>query len=104
MINSNVWLASQGRRVSVLIRNLEVYRAKGSYGGEINLAEIITLFNGATAEINRLQKLSEAKDVAIKELNKQITEVLESYEKQVREFFEANEGKISLKETNENNI
>jgi len=75
MINSNVWLARQGRRVDAIVRQMEVYRAKGSYGGDLNLDEIITMFNGAKAEIDRLQKELEASEARVKELDTQIGDI-----------------------------
>lgn len=51
----NVWMETQGRRVDHLLYDLEKYRMSGSYGGELNLNEIIILFKGAKHEINKLQ-------------------------------------------------
>ncbi len=52
----NAWLVFQGRRIDQLIYDIEKYRLSGSYGGNLNLAEIISLFKGAKTEITKLQK------------------------------------------------
>lgn len=76
MSNSNVWLETQGKRVTNLIRDIEVYRAKGT-SGELNLGEIIALYKGAIAEITRLQKELVKSEEMIKELNKQTASFFE---------------------------
>jgi len=80
MKDTNAWLETHGRRVLALSRELEVYKAKGSYGGEINLGSIVTLFNSAIAEITRLQgELNAANDRA-EQLDKQIADIFKSPE------------------------
>ena len=54
-MTKNAWVESYGRRIAALSDQLEEYRLRGSYGGDLNLAEIITLFNGAKNEILRQQ-------------------------------------------------
>ncbi len=68
MTIKNVWLETHGRRVDYLLQELERYRLAGSYGGELNLHEIITLFKGTKFEITRLQNEVESLTEA---LNKQ---------------------------------
>ena len=62
------WIDSYGRRIATLTDQLEEYRLRGSYGGDLNLAEIVTLFNGAKNEIMRQQTeiaaLKEALNIA----------------------------------------
>lgn len=80
MKETNAWLGTHGRRVLSLSRELEVYQAKGSYGGEINLGSIITLFNSAITEITRLQgELNAANDRA-EQLDKQIAGIFKDPE------------------------
>lgn len=56
MSNSkNDYLSAFGDRINQLIIHLEAYRLKGSYGGELNLAEIISLIKGSRFEIEKLQ-------------------------------------------------
>jgi len=51
----NVWLETHGRRVERLLYELDKHHMAGSYGGSLNLQEIMTLFRGAKREIERLQ-------------------------------------------------
>ncbi len=56
MTQTNNWLHIQTRRIESLVYQCEDYRLKGSYGGELNLAEIIFVIKGSTSEIERLQR------------------------------------------------
>lgn len=67
-MSTNAWLYSHGRRVGHLVRQLEEHRLKGTGGGEINFGELITLFRGVVAEIERLQKEQDELLKRIKEL------------------------------------
>ena len=80
MSETNAWLETHGRRVMALIRELELYRAKGSYGGEINLGGIVTLFNSGIAEITRLQQELNAANDRANQLDKQIADIFKNPE------------------------
>ena len=54
MTKENAWLVVHGRRIDTLMRECEEYRFKGSYGGNLNLGEIIFLIQGACLEIKNL--------------------------------------------------
>lgn len=59
----NIWLETYGKRIDNLVYDLEKYRLNGSYGGNLNLGEIISLFKGAKLEITNLSiKLIELKE------------------------------------------
>jgi len=61
-----IWLETYGKRVDKLIYDLEKYRLNGSYGGNLNLGEIISLFRGAKSEITNLSiKLIELKEIEV---------------------------------------
>ena len=53
---NNVFLNTFGKRIEKLMFDLETYRLKGSYGGNINLAEAIGMYKACLKEINDLQK------------------------------------------------
>ena len=53
MSNENAWLTTHGRRVNVVMSNIDRQIFKGT-DGELNLQEINTLFRGALLEINKL--------------------------------------------------
>lgn len=55
MTQTNDWLHIQLKRAENLIYQCEDYRLKGSYGGELNLAEVIFIIKGSINEIGRLQ-------------------------------------------------
>lgn len=55
MKQTNDWLHSQLKRVEDLIYQCEDYRLRGSYGGELNLGEIIFVMKSACNEIGKLQ-------------------------------------------------
>lgn len=65
-ISLNIWLETYGRRIDKLVYELEKYRLNGSYGGNLNLGEIISLFKGAKLEITNLGiKLIKLKEIEI---------------------------------------
>jgi len=68
----NVWLETFGRRVEHLLVVLERYRMAGSYGGELDLGEIGTLFRGAYREITKLHSENFNQAEEIKRLKKLI--------------------------------
>jgi len=79
----NVWLETHGRRVDYLLQEIERYRLSGSYGGNLNLEEIITLFKGTKMEITRLQNENDK----LKELIKEQEGQIEQLNKQTDAFF-----------------
>ena len=52
----NIWMDTNKRRLDKIKRQLLEYNFAGSYGGAINLPEIISLIDGLTVEILKLQK------------------------------------------------
>jgi len=48
------WLALNSQKIDKILRECEIYDLKGSYGGELNLREVIRIIKGAKEEINIL--------------------------------------------------
>ena len=71
MTQTNNWLNIQLRRAENLIYQCEDYRLKGSYGGELNLAEIVFILKGSLNEIQRLQKEFDKLKEEINQLKKE---------------------------------
>jgi len=59
VVNENVWLITNRKKVDALLRQFEEHRMKGSYGGDINLGEGIMLVSGLINEIERLNREAE---------------------------------------------
>lgn len=55
-MSENTWLRANGRSVNNTLTELEAYRLKGSYGGQLNLHQIGRMLRGAVGEIENLQK------------------------------------------------
>ena len=51
----NLWLMTYSKKLENSLNMLEEYHMKGSYGGNLNLVEIMTLLSTAKNEIIRLQ-------------------------------------------------
>lgn len=65
METNNRWLTSNKLVINKIIRQCEVYDAKGSYGGAIPLKWIIKMLREASHEIFRLQKQIDFKEKEI---------------------------------------
>jgi len=50
------WLVLNTQKIKNLLRQLEIYDFSGSYGGDINLREVIRIIKGAQEEINILSR------------------------------------------------
>lgn len=61
------WMALNSQRFDKLIRDCEVYDLKGSYGGELDLREVIRIVKGAREEINILSRKVEKLGVELEE-------------------------------------
>lgn len=61
------WMALNSQRIDNLLRECEIYDLKGSYGGEINLREIIRIIKGSKEEINILSRKVENLEVKLEE-------------------------------------
>ena len=72
-MNENVWLISNRKRVTTLLRTYEEYRMKGSYGGEINFSEAILVTRGLMNEIERLNR-----ELELKKNTKELETIIES--------------------------
>ena len=72
VVNENVWLITNRKKVDVLLRQFEEHRMKGSYGGDINLGEGIMLVNGLINEIERLNREAEKQTTEIQQLKQNI--------------------------------
>jgi len=55
-MESNTWLAVNGKRITNLIKQFEFYRMKIVGDNEINFTEAISLFRGLSNETSRLQR------------------------------------------------
>ena len=73
--NQNAWLFSYGRRVSVLIQQLEEQRLMGGYNEKLNLAEVITLLQSTQTEIVRQDGEIQALNERIKVLGDALSNV-----------------------------
>lgn len=62
------WLILNSNRISKLLRELEIYDLKGSYGGELNLKEVIRIIKGSKEEIEILSRKVEKLEINVKEL------------------------------------
>ena len=72
---SNVWLEAYRNRINYTLRQMEEYHLKGSYGGNLNLKEIIQMLRGACTEIAKLQKEIDEIKNDYEELMNQITKI-----------------------------
>jgi len=79
MSNVNIWLQSYRNRINHTIYQMEEYRLKGSYGGNLNLQEIIQMLKGSCNEIQKLQN--------------DYNELKKDYEGLIEQFTNINEGK-----------
>jgi hypothetical protein len=64
------WLVLNQRRIEQLIRDCEIYELKGSYGGSINLKEVIRVIIGAREEINVLSRRIEKLELELEKEKK----------------------------------
>jgi len=62
------WLILNCERISKLLRELETYELKGSYGGNINLKEVIRIIKGAKEEIEILSRKVERLEIQVQGL------------------------------------
>lgn len=62
------WLILNSNRISKLLRELEIYDLKGSYGGEVNLKEVIRIIKGSKEEIEILSRKVEKLEIDVKNL------------------------------------
>jgi len=72
VVNENVWLITNRKKVDALLRQFEEHRMKGSYGGDINLGEGIMLVSGLINEIERLNREAEKQTDEIQQLKQNI--------------------------------
>jgi len=101
METKNMWLDSYGRRVDFLMTEIERYRLSGSYGGNLDLTEILTIFKGTKTEIIRLQRVIDTmKDTVSEELVRLKEELktkdtqIEALNKQTESFFQTSDAVV----------
>jgi len=70
----NAWLDVNIKRLNILMRTIEEYRLKGSYGGNLDLSGILKMFKGAITEINRLEAQVNFQNNKIKDLENELKE------------------------------
>jgi hypothetical protein len=63
------WLFTFGSRVNVLVKELQEHHMRGDVQLGISLLEICNLLQGATIEIDRLQKIIVSQEKEIKDLS-----------------------------------
>ena len=56
MITNNAYLLTNKRKIDNIIYHCESYRASGSYGGQLNLFDIIYTLKALVQEVEKLQK------------------------------------------------
>lgn len=54
MTINNIWLINNEKKVHNLLTELTNYHMKGSYGGDINLLDVINIIESSKQEIVRL--------------------------------------------------
>ena len=69
---NNAWFQANKRKIEVLKRQLLEYDYSGSYGGSINLMQIIQFLDGSILEIVKMDKLLAEKDREINTLKKEV--------------------------------
>lgn len=70
----NAWLDVNYKKLNILMKHIEEYRLKGSYGGSLNLTEILMMLKGAITEINRLDIQTNTQNNVIKDLQNELKE------------------------------
>jgi len=61
------WLILNYERISKLLRELEIYHLKGSYGGNVDLKEVIRIIRGSKEEIDILSRKVERLEIQFEE-------------------------------------
>lgn len=59
------WQVLNTQKIENLLRQLEIYDFSGSYGGEINLKEVIRIIKGANEEIDILSRKVERLEIQL---------------------------------------
>jgi len=70
----NGWIMTFSKRVDEILKEMDIYRLRGSYGGNLNLGEIMNIISSARMEIINLNGENEILKQKINDLEDKMKE------------------------------
>ena len=70
----NAWLNVNFKKINLMLRDLEEYRLRGSYGGSLNLLDISNVIKGLKVEVQKLDSQVMLQQEIIEKLQKELKE------------------------------
>ena len=70
----NSWLNVNFKKINLMLRSLEEYRLKGSYGGNLNLEEISNVIKSLKMEVQKLDSQVMLQKEMVEGLQKELAE------------------------------